>query len=57
MSRDELIKLRQEVYEAWYHAKTKNEKSHHKKILELIDYCQDMKKALESISKIGLSHI
>lgn len=57
MSHDELMKLRQEVYEYWYNAKTKKEKKHHKKILELIDYCGDMKRSLESISKIGVSHI
>lgn len=57
MTRDDLMKLRQEVYAMWYYSKNKDKKKTYKKILKLIDYTEDLKGSLKSISRIGLSHL
>ena len=57
MTKNDLIKLRQEVYAMWYYSKNKDKKKTYKKILKLIDYTEDLKGSLKSISRIGLSHL
>jgi hypothetical protein len=57
MNRDQLLELKQQTYELWYHAKSKKEKKYHKKILNLIEYTLELKICINSISKIGVSHI
>ena len=57
MTKDDLIKLRQEVYAMWYYSKNKDKEKTYKKILKLIDYTEDLKGSLKSISRIGLSHL
>ena len=57
MTKDDLIKLRQEVYAMWYYSKNKDKKKTYEKILKLIDYTGDLKGSLKSISLIGLSHL
>ena len=57
MNRDDLLNLRQQTYDLWYHAKSKKEKKYHKKILDLIEYTLELKICINSISKIGVSHI
>ena len=51
------MKLRQEVYTMWYYSKNKEKRKTYKKILKLIDYTEDLKGSLKSISRIGLSHL
>ena len=57
MTRDDLMKLRQEVYTMWYYSKNKEKRKTYKKLLKLIDYTEDLKRSLKSISRIGLSHL
>ena len=57
MTRDDLMKLRQEVYTIWYYSKNKEKQKTYKKLLKLIDYTEDLKGSLKSISRIGLSHL
>lgn len=57
MTKDDLMKLRQEVYAMWYYSKNKDKKKTYKKILKLIDYAGDLKCSLKSISRIGQSHL
>tara|TARA_B100001989_G_C24551613_1_gene475470 strand:- start:5597 stop:5770 length:174 start_codon:yes stop_codon:yes gene_type:complete len=57
MTRDDLMKLRQEVYTMWYYSKNKEKRKTYKKLLKLIDYTEDLKGSLKSISQIGLSHL
>ena len=57
MTKNDLIKLRQEVYAMWYYSKNKDKKKTYKKILKLIDYAGDLKCSLKSISRIGRSHL
>lgn len=57
MTRDDLMKLRQEVYAMWYYSKNKEKRKTYKKLLKLIDYTEDLKVSLKSISRIGLSHL
>ena len=51
------MKLRQEVYAMWYYSKNKEKRKTYKKLLKLIDYTEDLKVSLKSISRIGLSHL
>ena len=57
MTRDDLMKLRQEVYTMWYYSKNKEKRKIYKKVLKLIDHTEDLKGSLKSISQIGLSHL
>ena len=57
MTKDDLMKLRQEVYAMWYYSKNKDKKKTYEKILKLIDYTGDLKGSLKSISLIGQSHL
>ena len=57
MTRDDLMKLRQEVYTMWYYSKNKEKRKTYKKLLKLIDYTEGLKGSLKSISRIGLSHL
>ena len=57
MTKDDLIKLRQEVYAMWYYSKNKDKKITYEKILKLIDYTGELKGSLKIISLIGLSHL
>ena len=57
MNREYFSKLRQETYEFWYKAKDKKAKKHYKKVLDLIDYSEELKTCIKSISKIGVSHL
>ena len=56
MSVEELNMLRHEVYTRHYNAKGE-EKEYCKKVLELFDYTLKIRHALDTISKIGVSHI
>lgn len=56
MSKEELNQLRSEIYEKFYHA-TGEEKAFYKKILDFFDYNLKLRHALDTISKIGISHI
>lgn len=52
MKKDERDELRHEVYALWYNAKDKNKKNTYQKILNLIDYTEDLKSQLKSIQKL-----
>lgn len=49
--------MRFEVYEKLTKSKKKEDKKYNQELLEVIDYAISAKKALENISKEGISHI
>tara|TARA_B110000305_G_scaffold89566_1_gene100994 strand:- start:740 stop:910 length:171 start_codon:yes stop_codon:yes gene_type:complete len=56
MSIQQLNELRNEVYTRFHNAKGE-EKEYCKKVLDLFDYTLKIRHALDTISKIGVSHI
>jgi hypothetical protein len=56
MSTEELNQLRSEIYEKFYNA-TGEDKAFYKKILNFFDYNLKLRHALDTISKIGVSHL
>jgi len=56
MSTEELNQLRSEIYEKFYHAKGED-KVFYQKILNFFDYNLKLRHALDTISKIGVSHL
>ena len=52
MNRNELSKLRQEVYSLWYYTKDKKKKAIYQRVLDLIDYTSELKSCLTSIDKL-----
>lgn len=52
MNKDERDQLRHEVYTLWYNAKDKNKKNTYQKILDLINYTEELKTQLKSIQKL-----
>jgi len=51
MSRDEIQKLRLEVYALWYHSKGED-KLTYQKMLDLIDHACELKTSLKSVSAL-----
>lgn len=52
MNNHERNKLRHEVYTLWYHAKDEDKKYIYQKILDLIDYTEDIRSRLKSVVKL-----
>jgi hypothetical protein len=57
MNNQQLSNMRFEVYEKLTKSKKKEDKKYNQELLEIIDYAISAKKALENISKEGISHI
>lgn len=49
MNKDKRDKLRHEVYTLWYNCKDKNKKNTYQKMLQLIDYTEDLRNRLKYI--------
>lgn len=52
MNKDERDKLRHEVYTLWYNSKDKDKKNTYQKMLELIDYAEEIRSRLKSVVKL-----
>ena len=52
MKREEINKLKHDVYTLWYHAKDKKKKDTYKKMLQLIDYAIELESSMKSIKQI-----
>lgn len=52
MNKDQINKLKHDVYTLWYHAKDKKKKDTYKKILQLIDYTIELETSMKSIKQI-----
>ena len=57
MTDQKLNKLRSKLYEKLTKSKKEEDKKYNQEILEIIDYAISVKKALENISKEGITHI
>ena len=57
MTDQKLNKLRSKLYEKLTKSKKEEDKKYNQELLEIIDYAISAKKALENISKEGISHI
>jgi hypothetical protein len=56
MNRKELDQLRSEIYKSYNRKDSKKEKAFQQKILELINYTEDLKRIIRSIREIGGKH-
>lgn len=56
MNEEDINKLKSEVYEKYYHAKG-DDRDFYKKILSFFDYNLKLRHTLDTISKIGVSHL
>tara|TARA_Y100000289_G_scaffold62654_1_gene72177 strand:+ start:45247 stop:45420 length:174 start_codon:yes stop_codon:yes gene_type:complete len=52
MNKNERDKLRHQVYTLWYHAKDKDKKITYQKMLDLIEYTEDLRSRLKSVMKL-----
>lgn len=52
MNKDQINKLKHDVYTLWYHAKDKKKKDTYKKMLQLIDYTIELETSMKSIKQI-----
>lgn len=52
MNKNERDKLRHQVYTLWYHAKDKDKKITYQKMLDLIEYTEDIRSRLKSVMKL-----
>lgn len=52
MKKDQRDKLRHEIYTLWYNAKDKDKKIIYQKVLNLIDYTEDVRSQLKSVIKL-----
>ena len=49
MNKEEREKLRQEVYTLWYNEQDKSKKATLQKVLDLIDFTEEIKQKLKSV--------
>lgn len=52
MNKQERNELKHEVYTLWYHEKDKDKKEIYKKMLELIDYAEDLRSTIKSVNRL-----
>ena len=52
MNNYERNKLRHEVYTLWYNCKDKSKKSIYQNMLKLIDYTEELRANIKSVSKL-----
>jgi hypothetical protein len=57
MSDEELIELRLKIYNNFIQSVSKQDAQYNQQLLRLIDFAVSEKKALENITKEGISHI
>jgi|TARA_R110001599_G_scaffold182505_2_gene375558 hypothetical protein len=57
MSDEELIELRLKIYNNFTQSVSKQDAQYNQQLLKLIDFAVSEKKALENITKEGISHI
>ena len=57
MSDEELIELRLKIYNNFIQSVSKQDAQYNQQLLKLIDFAVSEKKALENITKEGISHI
>jgi hypothetical protein len=52
MDNHERNRLRHEVYNLWYNCKDKDEKQIYKDMLKLIDYTEELRSNIKSVTKL-----
>ena len=52
MNKQARNELRHEVYSLWYHAKDKNKKAIYQRVLDLIEYTEEIRSRLKSVVKL-----
>lgn len=52
MNKDERDKLKHEVYTLWYQAKDKKKKATYQKILDLIDFTEEVRSRMKAVEAL-----
>ena len=52
MNKDDRHKLKQEVYALWYHEDNKEKKETYKKIMDLIDFTEEVRSRLKAVESL-----